>query len=84
MQDVPVRPATTSPSSPEGPIIFTNSEAVRHDVHKTAVSTRLLLRGHGRHAAGDTFQLTLDEPGKYEYVCKVHAPGMAGSITVDK
>jgi plastocyanin len=31
---------------------------------------------------GDTFKLTLDEPGDYEYVCKVHAPGMAGSITV--
>ena len=31
---------------------------------------------------GDTFELTLDKPGKYEYVCNVHAPGMAGTITV--
>ena len=31
---------------------------------------------------GDTFELTLDEPGTYEYVCRVHAPGMAGTITV--
>ena len=23
---------------------------------------------------GDTFELTLDEAGKYEYVCNVHAP----------
>ena len=28
---------------------------------------------------GDTFELTLDQPGKYEYVCDVHAPGMAGT-----
>ena len=31
---------------------------------------------------GDTFELTLDQPGKYEYVCDVHAPGMSGTITV--
>ena len=31
---------------------------------------------------GDTFKLTLDEPGTYDYVCNVHAPGMAGTITV--
>ena len=31
---------------------------------------------------GDTFELKLDDPGKYEYVCNVHAPGMAGTITV--
>jgi plastocyanin len=26
--------------------------------------------------------VTLKEPGTYEYVCEVHAPGMAGSIVV--
>ena len=31
---------------------------------------------------GDTFEHTFGEPGKYEYVCNVHAPGMAGTITV--
>jgi len=31
---------------------------------------------------GDTFKLKLDQPGTYDYVCHVHAPGMAGTITV--
>ena len=28
---------------------------------------------------GDAFALTFDEPGTYDYVCRVHAPGMAGT-----
>jgi plastocyanin len=31
---------------------------------------------------GDSYELALDTPGKYEYVCNLHAPGMAGTITV--
>ena len=64
-------------------ITFTNDEAVPHDVHKTSGPGDDFSSGDtGGMQQGDTFKLTLDEPGKYDYVCNVHAPGMAGSITV--
>jgi plastocyanin len=64
-------------------ITFTNNESVPHDVHKTSGPGDDFSSGDtGGMQEGDTFELTLDKPGKYEYVCNVHAPGMAGSITV--
>jgi plastocyanin len=64
-------------------ITFTNDEAVAHDVHKTSGPGEDFASGPtAGMQEGDTFELTLDKPGKYEYVCDVHAPGMAGSITV--
>ncbi len=33
---------------------------------------------------GATFELTLDEPGTYEYFCEIHpGPGMTATITVE-
>jgi plastocyanin len=64
-------------------ITFTNDEAVAHDVHKTSGPGQDFSSGPpGGMEQGDTFKLTLDMPGEYEYVCDVHAPGMAGTITV--
>jgi plastocyanin len=64
-------------------ITFTNDESIPHDVHKTSGPGEDFSSGDsGGMQEGDTFELTLDEPGEYEYVCEVHAPGMAGSITV--
>lgn len=64
-------------------ITFTNDEPVPHDVHKTSGPGADFSSGDsGGMQEGDTFELTLDEPGKYEYVCNVHAPGMSGSLTV--
>lgn len=65
-------------------ITFTNNEAIPHDVHKTSGPGDDFGSegGSGGMQQGDTFELTLDEPGKYAYVCNVHAPGMAGTITV--
>ncbi len=64
-------------------ITFTNDEAIAHDVHKTSGPGPDFASGpSGGMQEGDTFKLTLDKPGKYEYVCDVHAPGMAGTITV--
>jgi plastocyanin len=64
-------------------ITFTNDESIPHDVHKTSGPGEDFSSGDtGGMQEGDTFELTLDEPGEYEYVCKVHAPGMAGTITV--
>lgn len=64
-------------------ITFTNDEPVAHDVHKTSGPGKDFASGPaGGMQEGDTFKLTLDKPGKYDYVCSVHAPGMAGTITV--
>ena len=64
-------------------ITFTNDEAVPHDVHKTSGPGADFSSGDvGGMQEGDTFELTLDKPGTYEFVCKVHAPGMAGTVTV--
>jgi plastocyanin len=64
-------------------ITFTNDESIPHDVHKTSGPGKDFASGDtGGMQQGDTFKLTLDEPGEYGYVCNVHAPGMAGTITV--
>jgi plastocyanin len=64
-------------------ITFVNNESVPHDVHKSSGPGEDFASGEsGGMQEGDTFELTLDEPGTYEYVCDVHAPGMAGTITV--
>jgi amicyanin len=74
-KDVTVKPGET--------ITFTNDEAVPHDVHKQSGPGPDFSSGaDGGMQEGDTFELKLDEPGKYDYVCHVHAPGMAGTITV--
>ncbi len=33
-------------------------------------------------ATGDTFVVTFDEPGSYQYICKFH-PAMRGTVTVE-
>jgi plastocyanin len=65
-------------------ITFVNNESVPHDVHKTSGPGDDFASGPaGGMQEGDTFELTLDQPGSYEYVCQVHAPGMSGTITVE-
>ena len=74
-KDVTVKPGET--------ITFTNDESIPHDVHKQSGPGGDFSSGpDGGMNQGDTFELKLDTPGKYEYVCHVHAPGMAGTITV--
>ena len=64
-------------------ITFTNDESIPHDVHKQSGPGGDFSSGpDGGMQQGDTFKLKLDKPGTYEYVCHVHAPGMAGTITV--
>jgi plastocyanin len=64
-------------------ITFTNDESIPHDVHKQSGPGGDFASGpDGGMQQGDTFELKLDAPGKYDYVCNVHAPGMAGTITV--
>jgi plastocyanin len=82
MKNVQFEPKDISVKAGET-ITFTNDEAIAHDVHKTSGPGKDFASGAaGGMQQGDTFKLTLDKPGKYEYVCDVHAPGMAGTITV--
>jgi plastocyanin len=82
MQNIQFDPAEIT-VAPGDTITFTNDEAVPHDVNKTSGPGPQFSSGpEGGMNKGDTFELTLDEPGTYEYVCRVHAPGMAGTITV--
>jgi amicyanin len=82
MQNIQFDPKDVSVSAGET-ITFTNNEAVPHDVHKTSGPGEDFASGpSGGMQEGDTFELTLDQPGEYEYVCDVHAPGMSGTITV--
>jgi plastocyanin len=64
-------------------ITFTDDESIPHDVHKESGPGGDFASGpDGGMQQGDTFKLKLDKPGTYKYVCHVHAPGMAGTITV--
>jgi len=74
-KDITVKPGET--------ITFTNDESIPHDVHKTSGPGKDFSSGDtGGMQQGDTFKLKLTEAGEYGYVCNVHAPGMAGTITV--
>ena len=74
-KDVTVKPGET--------ITFTNDESIPHDVHKESGPGGDFSSGpDGGLQQGDTFKLKLNKPGTYQYVCHVHAPGMAGTITV--
>jgi plastocyanin len=69
--------------APGDTITWTNNESVPHDVQKTGGPGPEFSSGpEGGMNEGDTFEHTFDEAGTYEYVCRVHAPGMAGTITV--
>jgi plastocyanin len=82
MENIQFDPKDLSVSAGET-ITFTNNEAVAHDVHKSSGPGKDFASGpSGGMQEGDTFELTLDQPGEYEYVCDVHAPGMSGTITV--
>jgi plastocyanin len=64
-------------------VTWTNEEGVPHDVDKTGGPGPQFSSGpEGGMMEGDTFAQTFDEPGTYEYVCRVHAPGMAGTVEV--
>jgi plastocyanin len=82
MKDIQFNPKDLTVKAGET-ITFTNDESVPHDVHKESGPGGDFSSGpDGGMQQGDTFKLKLDQPGTYEYVCKVHAPGMAGTITV--
>jgi plastocyanin len=82
MQNIQFDPSDVTIKAGET-VTWTNEEAVAHDVDKTSGPGPQFSSGpEGGMMEGDTFAQTFDRPGTYEYVCRVHAPGMAGTIEV--
>lgn len=66
-------------------IVFTNKDKINHSVTAGTRQAPDPGRFEGvMDAAGDTYELTLDEPGTYDYFCKFHpGSGMTGAIVVE-
>jgi plastocyanin len=65
-------------------ITFRNRDKINHSVTAGTRDNPDPSRFEGvMEGAGDSFELTLDTPGTYDYFCKFHpGPGMTGSIVV--
>jgi plastocyanin len=81
MQNIQFDPADATINAGET-VTWTNDEAVPHDVDGSGPGGNFSSGPEGGMGEGDKFAFTFDEPGEYEYVCRVHAPGMAGTVTV--
>jgi plastocyanin len=82
MENVQFDPADVTIKAGET-VTWTNNEGVAHDVEKTGGPGPSFSSGpEGGMKEGDSFSQTFDQPGTYEYVCRVHAPGMAGTVEV--
>ena len=64
-------------------VTWTNNESVPHDVEGSGKGVKFSSGAEGGMNEGATFEFTFDKPGTYEYICRVHAPGMAGTVTVE-
>jgi plastocyanin len=81
MQNIQFDPAEVTVNAGET-VTWTNDEAVAHDVDGSGPGGDFSSGPEGGMNEGDEFVFTFDEPGTYDYVCRVHAPGMAGTVTV--
>ena len=81
MQNIQFDPAEVTINAGET-VTWTNDEAVAHDVDGSGPGGDFSSGPEGGMNEGDEFAFTFNEPGTYEYVCRVHAPGMAGTVTV--
>jgi plastocyanin len=66
-------------------ITFVNEDAIDHTVTAGTREAPEPERFDGQlPEKGSTFELTLDEPGSYDYFCQIHpGPGMTATITVE-
>lgn len=67
-------------------VTFRNEDKIRHRVvaGSREAPTPEGFRGLVEHA-GDTFELTLEEPGAYAYYCELHpGDGMTGLLIVNR
>jgi plastocyanin len=81
MQNIQFEPGDLTINAGET-VTWTNDEAVPHDVDGSGPGGDFSSGPEGGMNEGDTYDFTFDEPGTYDYVCRVHAPGMAGTVTV--
>ena len=87
--------ATTAPSTGDATITISNFQFAPAELSIPAGSTVTFLWVNGTHtttatdgawasgskSGGATFEVTLDEPGTYEFFCEFHA-SMRGTLTV--
>jgi plastocyanin len=81
MQNIQFDPAEVTINAGDA-VTWTNDEAVPHDVDGSGPGGDFSSGPEGGMNEGAEFAFTFDEPGTYDYVCRVHAPGMAGTVTV--
>jgi plastocyanin len=81
MQDNQFEPANVTITAGEK-VTWVNDDPVPHDVEGSGPGGDFSSGPEGGMAEGDTFSFRFKQRGKYEYVCRVHAPGMAGTVTV--
>lgn len=55
-------------------VIWTNQDSVRHDINGDGIESSLLSKG-------ETFSMTFNQAGTYNYICTPH-PYMKGSVIV--
>jgi plastocyanin len=81
MKNIQFEPADVTIKAGET-VTWTNDEAVAHDVEGSGKGVKFSSGEEGGMNEGDTFKFTFDKAGTYDYICRVHAPGMAGTVTV--
>ena len=81
MKDIQFHPGNVTINAGDS-VTWTNDEGVPHDVDGSGPGGKFSSGPTGDMMQGDTFKFTFDEPGRYDYVCRVHAPGMKGTVTV--
>jgi plastocyanin len=81
MKNIQFEPADVTIKAGET-VTWTNDEAVAHDVDGGGKGVKFSSGEAGGMNQGDKFKFTFEKAGTYDYVCRVHAPGMAGTVTV--
>jgi plastocyanin len=81
MKDIQFHPANVTIKAGQT-VTWTNDEAIAHDVDGSGPGGDFSSGPTGDMKEGDRYKFRFDKPGKYEYVCRVHAPGMHGTVTV--
>ena len=81
MKNIQFEPGDVTVKAGEA-VTWTNEEAVAHDVDGSGKGVKFSSGEEGGMNEGATFKFKFDKPGTYDYICRVHAPGMAGTVTV--
>jgi plastocyanin len=81
MKNIQFEPADVTIKAGET-VTWTNDEAVAHDVKGSDKGVNFSSGEAGGMNQDDKFTFTFEKAGTYDYVCRVHAPGMAGTVTV--